>query len=212
MADAPCPFCAIVNGEAPATILMHPHYGIAIIEPIGPHAPGHALVIPTRHVPDATTDPPLTGQVFATAARWAQRFGASNLLTSVGADATQTVMHLHVHVVPRGAQDGLPARWPWLPTPAAPVRLDDRDPDEDAAHERARALLAPHMRRLDREGRALRVAHSIGRDACRILVPDHWPDTFDDARCLGMTVTRARVHNGRRLAEPVVTVKPGVLP
>ena len=94
----------------------------------------------------------------------------------------------------------------------ATIRVDDRDPDEDAAHERARALLAPHMRRLDRQGRALRVAHSIGRDECRIVVPDHWPDTFDDARCLGMTVTRARVHNGRRLAEPVVTVKPGALP
>lgn len=209
MADDPCPFCAIVNGEAPATILMHPHYGIAIIEPIGPHAPGHALVIPTRHVPDATTDPPLTGQVFATAALWAARFGACNLLTSVGEDATQSVMHLHVHVVPRGAEDGLPARWPWLPAPA-PVRLDDRDPDEDAEHARLRAMIGPHMKRLNREGVAARTAHSIGRDECHIVVPAHWPAGFDGGRCLGMNVTRAR--DGGTLTEPVVTVKPGVLP
>ena len=115
----PCVFCLIANGDAPATMLMQPHYGIAIFEPIGPHAPGHALVIPTRHVDDATTDPLLTGQVFATAARWARRFNACNLLTSVGTAATQSVMHLHVHVVPRGADDQLPLRWPWLPEPAA---------------------------------------------------------------------------------------------
>lgn len=35
----------------------------------------------------------------------------SNLITSAGAEATQSVFHLHVHIVPRGENDGLALPW-----------------------------------------------------------------------------------------------------
>lgn len=112
-----CVFCAIATGEAPAKIIQSfaDGYGVGIFEPIGPHAPGHVLVVAERHTADATEDPLLTGQVFSMAARWARQHQASNIITSVGRAATQSVMHLHVHVVPRGPSDGLPTSWPWLP-------------------------------------------------------------------------------------------------
>lgn len=115
-AIARCVFCAIAAGDAPATMVRPFEYGVGIFEPIGPHAPGHVLVIADRHTTDATEDPLLTGFVFATASRYAAEVGPCNILTSVGAAATQSVPHLHVHVVPRGPMDGLPERWPWLGT------------------------------------------------------------------------------------------------
>jgi histidine triad (HIT) family protein len=45
------------------------------------------------------------------AAQWARTCGDANLITSVGSAATQTVFHLHVHVVPRRAGDGLALPW-----------------------------------------------------------------------------------------------------
>lgn len=107
-----CPFCAIVAEHAPAAILAESRQ-LIIFEPLRPHAPGHALVVPRLHVRDATVDPDLTGYLFATAARWLGR-REGNLLTSVGSLATQTVPHLHIHVVPRSQHDGLHEDWPWL--------------------------------------------------------------------------------------------------
>lgn len=85
-----------------------------VIEPLEPVTHGHRLLVPNRHVADALEDPELTGQVFAAAARYAARRGlhACNLITSVGREATQTVFHLHVHVVPRVLGDGLSLPWP----------------------------------------------------------------------------------------------------
>jgi histidine triad (HIT) family protein len=107
-----CPFCAIVAGQAPATVLAEGPR-VLIFQPLQPHAPGHALVVPRQHVADAWEDPDLTGLVFAAAARFLGR-RQGNLLTSNGPLATQTVRHLHVHVVPRSERDGLHEDWPWL--------------------------------------------------------------------------------------------------
>jgi histidine triad (HIT) family protein len=87
-------------------------------EPLNPVTPGHLLVIPVRHVMDAAEDPDLTGRVFAAAARIARESGGDpscNLITSVGGAATQSVYHLHAHVVPRRHGDGL--RLPWTQQP-----------------------------------------------------------------------------------------------
>jgi histidine triad (HIT) family protein len=69
----------------------------------------HLLAIPRLHVEDALEDPELTGHVMEIAAWFAH--GDCNLITSVGAAATQTVRHLHVHIVPRRPGDGLALPW-----------------------------------------------------------------------------------------------------
>lgn len=103
-----CPFC---DYAGPKSVLCD--FGDCIvIEPINPVTPGHVLVIPKRHVPHALYDPGLTGEVMFVAASWTRDRGYDcNLITSVGEAATQTVKHLHVHVVPRHPSDGLALPW-----------------------------------------------------------------------------------------------------
>lgn len=109
-----CVFCLIVAGEAPAKI-VHRGNGWTIFVPLNPHAPGHVLVVPNRHVRSAVADPVEAGRIMRVAARHLGAMGPQgNLLTSSGPAATQTVDHLHVHVIPRGDNDNLPADWPWM--------------------------------------------------------------------------------------------------
>ena len=105
-----CVFCDIVAGVEPAAVVERFETAI-VIEPLYPVVDGHLLVIPKLHVPDAVARPTITGQVFALAAIVAARYGSANLITSVGVPATQSVFHLHVHVVPRVAGDGLLLPW-----------------------------------------------------------------------------------------------------
>lgn len=107
-----CIFCDIIAGDAPADV-FHRDDDIVIFRPLKPYAPGHVLVVPTLHVTDALPYLQITAQTFAAAAEYARLHRASNILTSVGAQATQTVMHLHVHVIPRSPIDGLHHDWPW---------------------------------------------------------------------------------------------------
>lgn len=82
-----------------------------VFEPLAPVVPGHLLVVPLVHVQDATEEPLITAMAAGVAARVAQRYRSANILTSVGAPATQTINHLHWHVVPRTFGDGLPLPW-----------------------------------------------------------------------------------------------------
>ena len=109
-----CVFCEILAGRAPATFVQRAPKWSAFV-PLGPAAPGHVLFVPARHVASAAEAPAVAGAIMRVAAGWAaSRYPAYNLITSSGADATQSVFHLHVHVVPRGPGDGLPVHWPWL--------------------------------------------------------------------------------------------------
>lgn len=112
-----CVFCDIVTGEAPATVLSD---GISCIEivPLNPVVDGHTIVIPRRHVTDAMDDPGVTAVAMHDAAQWTKmrswrdpRYASVNFITSVGAPATQSVFHLHIHVVPRAVNDGLALPW-----------------------------------------------------------------------------------------------------
>lgn len=103
-----CTFCEIVAGRAPATVLRETRDTLVIV-PLNPVTDGHVLVIPRRHVVDALEDPRITAEVMHTAAEVATR--PCNIITSAGAVATQTVFHLHVHVVPRRENDGLALPW-----------------------------------------------------------------------------------------------------
>jgi histidine triad (HIT) family protein len=82
-------------------------------EPLNPVAGGHRLFVPRVHVAGPMSYPHLTGHVMAYAARWADEHGIwpCNFIVSAGAEATQTIFHLHVHLVPRHADDGLALPW-----------------------------------------------------------------------------------------------------
>lgn len=104
-----CVFCDIVAGRAPAEVVREWDESIAFV-PLDPVCPGHVLVVPREHVNDALYAPYITGQTFMRAAEYAHGIEC-NLITSCGAAATQTVKHLHVHVVPRRSGDGLKLPW-----------------------------------------------------------------------------------------------------
>lgn len=103
-----CVFCK--RAKTPAREYM-PMPGIMVFEPLKPVVNGHVLVVPTQHVEDATTDPVMTGLVMEVAARLARIHASANIITSVGSAATQTVQHLHIHVIPRSEGDGLLLPW-----------------------------------------------------------------------------------------------------
>lgn len=108
IAVADCVFCAIITGRSPATFVHRWDDAVAIV-PLGPVVDGHVLVIPTRHVVDALEDPAVTAATFGRAAEIAPH--PCNLITSAGREATQSVFHLHVHIVPRALDDGLALPW-----------------------------------------------------------------------------------------------------
>jgi histidine triad (HIT) family protein len=130
-----CPFCALFADRSLAprdlTRLSDPTGDPARpvvwgFTPLSPVTPGHRLVVPERHVRDAAEDPHLTARVFEVAAVLLQELQhPANLVTSLGTVATQTVFHLHVHVVPRSSYDELRRAVPalGLPARARPVVL-----------------------------------------------------------------------------------------
>jgi histidine triad (HIT) family protein len=105
-----CVFCDIIWDRAPATVTYNDPSVIAIV-PLNPVVPGHELVIPKMHVADFTENHHVTADTMAVAALIARDRGPMNLITSRGREATQSVFHLHVHLVPRAENDGLALPW-----------------------------------------------------------------------------------------------------
>lgn len=112
MTDKPCPFCEIVAGRAPATVIREWDDALAIV-PLGPVVDGHTLVIPREHVTDFADDPDITGATARRAAQLCRDLDLvhANLITSRGVHASQSVFHLHQHLVPRAENDGLALPW-----------------------------------------------------------------------------------------------------
>lgn len=103
--------CVFCNYKGPSPVLEYIH-NCRIFEPLNPVTPGHVIVVPEQHVADAAQDPYITGEAMRAAAFWLKRTGGdANIITSIGPAATQTVKHLHVHVVPRHENDGLKLPW-----------------------------------------------------------------------------------------------------
>ncbi|MFF3928305.1 HIT family protein [Streptomyces hirsutus] len=105
-----CVFCEIVAGRAPATIVREWPDALALV-PLGPVVDGHTLVIPRQHVADFGEDPDVSATTMRRAAELAAGEQPMNLITSRGREATQSVFHLHLHLVPRAADDGLALPW-----------------------------------------------------------------------------------------------------
>lgn len=111
MTETPCPFCEINTGRAPATFVHEWSDTIAIV-PLNPITEGHTLIIPKTHVPDFATDPQVSATTMRRAAQLMQQTDRPmNLITSRGREATQSVFHLHLHLVPRAENDGLALPW-----------------------------------------------------------------------------------------------------
>lgn len=80
--------------------------------PLDPVTPGHILVVPQRHFASPAGDPSAYGLASCDAARFAaEQPDDFNLIVSSGRDATQTVFHTHIHVVPRREGDGMHLPW-----------------------------------------------------------------------------------------------------
>lgn len=102
-----CVFCDLI--AAGKTERRWP--AVATFEPLNPVVPGHRLVVPVGHVPDVAADPWWSALTMSAAAELAAEIGDCNVITSRGSAATQTVFHLHIHVVPRHLGDGLKLPW-----------------------------------------------------------------------------------------------------
>ena len=103
-----CVFCKIGWYELPAKFKVD--YGAGfIIEPLNPVTPGHLLVIPRMHIEDGKEDPARAALAAYRGLKYAEK--PFNLILNVGAEATQTVFHLHWHIVPRRENDGLVLPW-----------------------------------------------------------------------------------------------------
>ena len=106
-----CLFCQIARGQTPAARVLETETVIAFLDH-RPLFPGHCLVIPREHVDTLGDLPgPMTGPLFEAAAAVARALeaglGADGTFVAVNNRVSQSVLHLHVHVVPRRRGDGL---------------------------------------------------------------------------------------------------------
>jgi histidine triad (HIT) family protein len=108
---AGCLFCAIVAGEAPAAVVLDEPDVVAFLD-VRPLFKGHALLVPRTHV-DTLPDLPaeLRDPFLDAAQRLSQgvrdAFGAQGSFVAMNNTVSQSVPHLHLHVVPRTKGDGL---------------------------------------------------------------------------------------------------------
>ncbi len=103
-----CLFCKIVNGELPSEIVHETPTTVAFKD-IHPAAPLHVLVVPRRHIDDASVvtadDGPILADMIMAARAVADQAGLATpdrgyrLVFNIGPDAMNSVLHLHLHVL-----------------------------------------------------------------------------------------------------------------
>ena len=124
-----CAFCQIARGEMPADLVLADEVALAFLDH-RPLFPGHCLLIPRAHHETLADLPPaLVGPLFARArllARAVERaLRADGSFVAANNRVSQSVPHLHVHVVPRRFKDGLRGFfWPRHPYPDRRAALD----------------------------------------------------------------------------------------
>lgn len=102
-----CPFCLKIERGEYNESSRH----AVVFEPLNPVVRGHLLVVSRLHIPHAAKDPVMTGQVMEMAARVAYEMIEANIIVNIGQAATQTIFHLHIHVIPRRPGDGIKLPW-----------------------------------------------------------------------------------------------------
>ena len=114
MSEADCLFCKIRDGKIPSTITYRDD-DVFAFKDIGPKAPLHELVVPTRHVATladaADADAGMYGRLMVVAAKRAKESGLAadgfRVVMNAGPGAGQSVFHVHLHVLA-----GRPLAWP----------------------------------------------------------------------------------------------------
>ena len=106
-----CPFCAIVEGSSPASVVLRDEQVCAFLD-ARPVFKGHVLVATRAHVKDLLDLPrtgiePLFHAVQRVARAVQSALAADGSFVAVNNNISQSVPHLHVHVVPRTKGDGL---------------------------------------------------------------------------------------------------------
>lgn len=108
-----CVFCKIINKKLPAKIIFENDDYLAF-SPLEQVSKGHTLLIPKQHVEnvfdiEATSLEMLIGIAQKIARELVKEHAATgiNLLHASGKDAQQSVLHFHLHIVPRYKDDGL---------------------------------------------------------------------------------------------------------
>jgi len=104
-----CIFCKIISKEVPAKILYEDEYSISFLDAF-PVAKGHTLVIPKKHfaqIQDMSSD--MNQKLFDTVHKMITKIdsvmGSTLVLIHNGKDSGQEIMHVHVHLIPRGIDD-----------------------------------------------------------------------------------------------------------
>ncbi len=106
-----CAFCRIVAGVAPAQVVLADECCLAFLD-VRPLFPGHTLIVPREHHETLGDLPPgLVGPLFTRVRRLSQAveegLGAAGSFVACNNRVSQSVPHVHVHVVPRNRKDGL---------------------------------------------------------------------------------------------------------
>jgi diadenosine tetraphosphate (Ap4A) HIT family hydrolase len=114
-----CIFCAIIRGDAPATFLRQDELVVAFMD-TRPVQPGHLLVVPRVHatlIPEV--DDRILARLWSVATDLKRALRASELPVEAvsiyvadGDAAGQEVAHVHIHLIPRRADDGFGFRFP----------------------------------------------------------------------------------------------------
>ncbi|MGI9021397.1 MAG: HIT family protein [Solirubrobacterales bacterium] len=111
MPDGDCPFCAIATGEAEAHVVFSDSVSVAFLD-IRPLFEGHTLLIPRDHhetiwdLPDELVAPYFANARRLTAAV-REAMEAQGAFVAINNIVSQSVPHLHTHIVPRTRKDGL---------------------------------------------------------------------------------------------------------
>jgi histidine triad (HIT) family protein len=102
--QADCLFCRIVAGEIPSDG-VHEDDEVIVLRDTNPQAPTHVLAVSRRHIPSAAdltdADGDLLARLFGALHRVADQGGLSSyrIVTNVGPESGQTVLHLHFHLL-----------------------------------------------------------------------------------------------------------------
>lgn len=124
-----CIFCKLANGEIPTnTIYEDDRYRVILDN--GPATRGHALVLPKGHyenlfeIPDdVLSGAAVVAKKMAKVMKEKLSCDGINLVQNNGEAAGQTVMHFHLHIIPRYNEDG--ANILWKPTEASAEELEE---------------------------------------------------------------------------------------
>ena len=109
--DPDCPFCRIVAADAPAHVVLRDDHVVAFLDRT-PLFAGHTLVVPTAHratIADLPAEDvgPYFERVQLLARAVQTGTGAAGTFVAMNNTVSQSVPHLHTHVVPRNRKDGL---------------------------------------------------------------------------------------------------------